>query len=85
MEKRTFTKIKLRMGGKYVPTQENDETILPKMFWRKYGIPEKGIHCVNCNFSYTEEKMGAVEKYIQTNESTKYKKGKKGCEFIEFL
>ena len=54
------------------------------MFSRKYGIPEKDIHCINCNFSYTQEKMGAVEKHIQNNESTKCKK-RKGCNFIKFL
>ena len=73
------------MGEKYIPTQENVETVSPKMFLRKYGIPEKGMHCVNCNYSYTQEKMGAVEKHNQNNESKKRKKGKRGCEFIEFL
>ena len=50
------------MDKKYIPTKENDEIISPKMFLRKYGILEKGIYCVNCNFSYTEGKMGAAEK-----------------------
>ena len=50
-EKWAFTKIKPRMGRKNIPTQENDKTISPKIFLTKYGIPEKGIHCVNCNFS----------------------------------
>ena len=73
------------MDKKYIPTKESDEIISPKMFLRKYRILEKGIYCVNCNFSYTEGKMGAAEKHIQNNESTKHKNGKKGCKFIEFL
>ena len=54
------------------------------MFLRKYGIPEKGIHCVNCNYSYTQEKMGAVEKHIQNNESKKRKKEKGGVSLLNF-
>ena len=73
------------MGGKYIPTKENDYTISPKMFLQKYGIPEKGIHCVNCNFSYTQEKMAAAEKHIQNNETTQHKKGKMRCNFIKLL
>ena len=76
-DKQVFTKMKGRMGRKYIPTLENDETILPKMFLRKYGIPEKSIHFVNCNFRYTQEKMGAADKHIQTNEY-KTQKRKKG-------
>ena len=84
-EKRAFIKIKPRIDGKFIPTKENNDAISPKMFLQKYGIPEKGIHCVNCNFSYFQEKMAAVGKHIQNNEATKYKKGKKGCEFIALL
>ena len=80
-EKRAFTKIKPRMCEKYIPTQENVEEV----FLRKYCITENGIHCVNCTFSYTQEKMGAVEKHVQNNESTTRKKRKEGCKFVEFL
>ena len=55
------------------------------MSLRKYGIPEKCMYCVNCNFSYTQENMGAADEHIKNNESTKHKKGKKGWEFIELL
>ena len=73
------------MSKKYIPRKGNNDTISPKMFLYKFVIPEKGIYCVNCNFSYTEEKMGAAEKHIQNNESIKCKNGKKGCEFTEYL
>ena len=44
------------MNEKYIPNQENVEKMSPKMFLRKYGILENGIHCVDCNFSNTQEK-----------------------------
>ena len=72
------------MCEKYIPTQENVETISPKMFLGKYCIPENGVHCVNCTFSYTQEKMGAEEKHIQNNESTTRKKGKRGASVLNF-
>ena len=73
------------MGRKNIPTQENDKTLSSKIFVRNDGIPEKDIHCVNCNFIQGQEKIEAAEKYIQNNESTKCKKRKEGCEFIELL
>ena len=48
-------------------------------------LPEKGTHCVNCSFSYTQEKMAAAEKHIKNNETTQHKKGKMRCNFIELL
>ena len=73
------------MGGKYIPTQENDQTLLPKMFLRKYGIPEKGIHFLNFNLVILRRKYELRRNIFRTMRVTKCKKGKKGCEFIKFF
>ena len=84
-EKRAFTKIKPRKSGKHIGTKENDDKISPKMYLRKYGIPEEGLYFLSCEFSYTKDKVAAAEKHIQSNETKKRKKGKKACQFIELL
>ena len=55
------------------------------MYLQKYGIPEKGIYCLQCKFSYKQDKRSAVQKHLQNNKPKKRKKDKKACEIIDLL
>ena len=72
------------------PGQESEYTGQTESLALHCSLQISIVHQVNDTITMTQifthcQKMGGAEKRIQNNESTKCKKRKKGCEFIEFL